>query len=268
MVGQDLDRDPDGVFRIARRVAKDRVISTVDPQARHGHKTSARGFDGYKGHLAADPNSEIITATTVTAANRGDADPAEDLLAEDLPEPVPGGSGDTDGDGRGDGGGGGGGVASVVNEPDDAPADADTETVAAQQLAVYGDAAYGAGPLLASLETAGAQIFTKVQPPTAPGGRFAKDRFTIDLDSGTVTCPNAVSVTIRPARPAAVSPCSARRVPPARWPCSAPPRPPGAPSRSAVTRPNWPAPAPPRPIPPGSPTTGRPARKWNARSVT
>ena len=199
VVGQDLDRDPDGVFRIARRVAKDRVISTVDPQARHGHKTSARGFDGYKGHLAADPNSEIITATTVTAANRGDADPAEDLLAEDLPEPVPGGSGDTDGDGRGDGGGGGG-VASVVNEPDDAPADADTETVAAQQLAVYGDAAYGAGPLLASLETAGAQIFTKVQPPTAPGGRFAKDRFTIDLDSGTVTCPNAVSVAIRPAQ--------------------------------------------------------------------
>src|SRR5258705_1753950 len=61
VVGQDLDRDTDGVLRIARRVAKDRVISTVDPQARHGHKTSARGFDGYKGHLAADPDSEIIT---------------------------------------------------------------------------------------------------------------------------------------------------------------------------------------------------------------
>ncbi len=44
VVGQDLDRDTDGVFRIARRVATDRVISTVDPQARHGHKTSARGF--------------------------------------------------------------------------------------------------------------------------------------------------------------------------------------------------------------------------------
>ena len=41
-----------GVFRIARRVAKDRVISTVDPEARHGHKTAARGFDGYKGHAA------------------------------------------------------------------------------------------------------------------------------------------------------------------------------------------------------------------------
>jgi hypothetical protein len=188
VVGQDLDRDTDGVFRIARRVAKDRVISTVDPQARHGHKTSARGFDGDKGHLAADPDSEIITATTVTAANSGDADPAEDLLAQDLPEPLPDGSDDTDG--RDDSGGGEcGGVAGGVTEPDDAPADADTESVAGQQLAVYGDAAYGAGPLLARLEDAGARIITKVPPPAALGGRFAKDRFTIDLAADTVTSP-------------------------------------------------------------------------------
>jgi hypothetical protein len=202
VVGQDLDQDAkDGLFRIARRVAKDRVISTVDPQARHGHKTSARGFDGYKGHLAADPNSEIVTATTVTAANSGDADPAEDLLAEDLPEPVPDGNDDTDGDGRGDSGGGQcGGLASVVNDPDDAAADADTESVAAQQLAVYGDAAYGAGSLLARLENAGARIMTKVQPPPALGGRFAKDRFTIDLAADTVTCPAQVSVAIRPVK--------------------------------------------------------------------
>ena len=201
VVGQDLDHDTDGVFRIARRVAKDRVISTVDPAARHGHKTSARGFDGYKGHLAADPDSEIITATTVTAANRGDADAAEDLLAEDLPEPVPDGGDDTDGDGRGDSGGGQcDGVTAVVNEPDHAAADADTESVAAQQLAVYGDAAYGAGPLLARLENAGARIITKVQPPPALGGRFAKDRFTIDLAADTVTCPGQISVAIRPVK--------------------------------------------------------------------
>src|SRR5260221_10862490 len=42
----------DGRFRIARRVAPDRVISTVDPQARHGRKTPARGFDGYRGTSA------------------------------------------------------------------------------------------------------------------------------------------------------------------------------------------------------------------------
>jgi Transposase DDE domain len=53
---------------------------------------------------------------------------------------------------------------------------------------------------LARLEAAGAQIFTKVQPPTAAGGRFAKDRFDIDLDAATVSCPNAVRVAIRPAQ--------------------------------------------------------------------
>src|SRR6185312_16243677 len=97
ILGQDLDQGPDKVFRIARRVAKDRVISTVDPDARHGHKTSARGFDGYKGHAAVDPDSEIITATTVTPGNASDASVAEDLIADlldddpagpDQPQPV------------------------------------------------------------------------------------------------------------------------------------------------------------------------------------
>lgn len=59
VVGQDLEQTEAGVFRIARRVATDRIISTVDPDARHGHKSSARGFDGYKGHVAVDPDSEI-----------------------------------------------------------------------------------------------------------------------------------------------------------------------------------------------------------------
>src|SRR5258708_13452347 len=69
VLGQDLEESEDGVFRIARRVAPDRVISTVDPEARHGHKTSARGFDGYKGAVALDPASEIITDTELTPPN-------------------------------------------------------------------------------------------------------------------------------------------------------------------------------------------------------
>src|SRR5947209_17218743 len=89
VVGQDLDHDgQDGVLRIARRVAKDRVISTVDPDARHGHKTAARGFDGYKGHAATDPDSEIITATTVTPGNVGDAAAAEDLITDLITDPA------------------------------------------------------------------------------------------------------------------------------------------------------------------------------------
>ena len=51
VLGQDIESGDDVVFRIARRVAIDRVISTVDPEARHGHKTASRGFDGYKGHI-------------------------------------------------------------------------------------------------------------------------------------------------------------------------------------------------------------------------
>ena len=189
VVGQDLDHDGAGVFRIARRVAKDRVISTVDPDARHGHKTSARGFDGYKGHLALDPDSEIVTATEVSAANAGDAEPATDLLADELPEVTEAraGAGDDGGDDPNSGAGGGAGAPESPAPSGDGPA-------------VYGDSAYGTGPLLARLETAGAQIFTKVQPPNAPGGRFAKDRFIIDLTTGTVTCPGRVSAPIRPAK--------------------------------------------------------------------
>jgi transposase len=84
VVGQDIEAGADGVFRIIRGVAPDRVISTVDPEARHGHKTAARGFDGYKGHIAVDAESEIITATEVTAGNVGDGSAAETLLADVL----------------------------------------------------------------------------------------------------------------------------------------------------------------------------------------
>ena len=84
VLGQDLEDGDDGVIRIARRVAHDRVISTVDPDARHGHKTNARSFDGYKGHLALDPDAELITATAVTPGNAGDAVVVPELLVDDL----------------------------------------------------------------------------------------------------------------------------------------------------------------------------------------
>jgi hypothetical protein len=89
VLGQDLETGPDGTLRIARKVAPDRVISTVDPEARHGHKTNHRGFDGYKGHVAVDPDSEIVTATAVTAGNTGDVEPAADLIT-DLTDPADG----------------------------------------------------------------------------------------------------------------------------------------------------------------------------------
>jgi hypothetical protein len=84
VIGQDLEPDGDGGLRIARKVAADRVISTVDPEARHGHKTPSRGFDGYKGHVAVDPDAELVTATEVTPGNSGDAEVAEELLDDVL----------------------------------------------------------------------------------------------------------------------------------------------------------------------------------------
>ncbi|MGI5144068.1 MULTISPECIES: transposase [unclassified Streptomyces] len=82
ITGQDVEEGEGCIFPIARKVAKDRTISTVDPTTRHGHKTAARGFDGSRGHIAVDPDGEIITATTATSGDTGDAEAAEPLLAD------------------------------------------------------------------------------------------------------------------------------------------------------------------------------------------
>lgn len=63
---------------------------------------------------------------------------------------------------------------------------------------VFGDSAYGSGEFQQHLEDHGIDSGCKTQKPSPPpGGLFAKDQFTIDLDADTVTCPNAVTVTIR-----------------------------------------------------------------------
>jgi hypothetical protein len=81
VAGQDVERGADGVFRIVRGVAKDRVISTVDPEARHGHKSRNRHFDGYKAHLSIDPDSELIDEVVATPANSPDREAVSDLVA-------------------------------------------------------------------------------------------------------------------------------------------------------------------------------------------
>jgi hypothetical protein len=188
VVGQDLDTDETGVFRIAQRVAKDRVVSTVDPEARHGRKSSAKGFDGYKGHVAIDPDSELITATAVTAGNIGDAAAATDLLTADLPSATQTPTQD---------------VAEDAAE-DTAIADASTAD-GDDPLAVYGDSAYGTGELLEKLQAAGAESRCKVQPPTAAGGRFTKDDFAIDLIKREVICPAGQTAPLQRAKPGSMA---------------------------------------------------------------
>ena len=87
VTGQDVEPDPDreGRWRIARRVAKNRTISTVDPQARHGHKTRTRKRDGYKAHIAAEPQTGLITAAVLTPANTPDAGIGTELVGEEPP---------------------------------------------------------------------------------------------------------------------------------------------------------------------------------------
>ena len=70
VVGRDLELTEDGCFRIARRVAPDRVVYGRSG-TRHGHKTAARGFDGHKGHIAIDPDSEIVTGVGGDRGKRG-----------------------------------------------------------------------------------------------------------------------------------------------------------------------------------------------------
>ena len=80
VAGQDVAEGEDGVFRIVRGVARDRVISTVDTEARHGHKSRNRRFDGYKAHLSVDPDSELIDEVAATPANTPDREAASELL--------------------------------------------------------------------------------------------------------------------------------------------------------------------------------------------
>ena len=82
VAGQDVEPaegsdGTDGRWRIARKVAEDRVISTVDPDARHTRKSPEARRDGYRAHLAADPETGIITDEKLTgAAGTENSDPA------------------------------------------------------------------------------------------------------------------------------------------------------------------------------------------------
>ena len=61
----------DGRWRIARKVAPDRVITVVDPEARHAHKTVHRRQDGFKAHIAVEPETGIMTDCAWQGLRRG-----------------------------------------------------------------------------------------------------------------------------------------------------------------------------------------------------
>ena len=166
VAGQDVEPakgsdGTDGRWRIARKVAPDRVISTVDPDARHTRKSSESRRDGYRAHVAAEPETGIITDEELTkAAGAENSDPAvaERFLAAETTQATPGSQ--------------------------DATTDDD------RALEWYGDSAYGTGELRDAIAGAGHVAVLKPKPlqPAVAGG-FTVDDFTVDRQAGTVGCP-------------------------------------------------------------------------------
>ena len=185
VAGQDVEPAEgsdgrDGRWRIARKVAEDRVISTVDPDARHTRKSPEARRDGYRAHVAADPETGIITDEQLTkAAGQENSDPAvaeEFLAAEAAGE-------DTDA-----------ARAARARRPGCRGQDSGSD---GDPLAWYGDSAYGTGDLRDAIEKAGHQAVIKPKPLRAPvEGGFTVDDFAVDEQAGTVTCPAGHTVAL------------------------------------------------------------------------
>jgi hypothetical protein len=188
VAGQDVEPaegsdGTDGRWRIARKVAEDRVISTVDPDARHTRKSPEARRDGYRAHVAADPETGIITDEKLTrAAGTENSDPAvaEDFLAA--------------GEGTSGAGPAGADTRAAGGHPTDS---SDSAGDGSEPLAWYGDSAYGTGDLRGAIDDAGHDAVIKPRPLQAPvAGGLTVDDFTVDEQQGTVTCPAGHTVAL------------------------------------------------------------------------
>ena len=239
VAGQDVEpaQDSDGTdgrWRIARKVVPDRVISTVDRQARHTRKSKSKRRDGFRGHVAAEPESGLITDCEMTmAAGPGSTDAengvkmaGRDRFHRTGPQAAADRSAGDDGpqgtaqeqataEQQGTAGGQGteeqatqaGMVAQQAEDMlaktmhDADPAAAGPDTADGQRLEMYGDSAYGSGQARADYRDGGHDTIIKPGPlrPAVPGG-FTIDDFIVDEEQGTVTCPNGVTRPMSPAR--------------------------------------------------------------------
>jgi hypothetical protein len=197
VAGQDVEPaegsdGTDGRWQIARKVAEDRVVSTVDPDARHARKSRSQRRDGYRAHVASEPGTGIITDEQLTrAAGEGNGEP--DVAAGFVAAAGP--AGDAAGSDAGP-------VPAAGGRPGGA---GDGE--AGEDLRWYGDSAYGTGELREAIRDAGHEAVIKPKPlrPAVPGGPCR-------AGSPSMTSPSITT----PARPPAPPGSPARSGRPAR----------------------------------------------------
>jgi DDE family transposase/transposase-like protein DUF772 len=217
VAGQDVEPaqgsdGTDGRWVIARKVAPDRVISTVDPQARHTRKSRSNRRDGYRGHLATEPDTGLITdceMTMTTGEANTDAAVGVKMAGRDRFHRAEGDNAEHTADTEDDA------VDTIVDTDDttatDAAATADTvvstedadggDADPAAGLEIYGDSAYGTGEARAAYRDDGHDVVIKPKPlPSAVPGGFTLDDFTVDEPNGAVTCPNGNTRPISAAR--------------------------------------------------------------------
>ena len=151
------------------------MISTVDPDARHTRKSPEARRDGYRAHLAADPETGIITDEKLTqASGTENSDPAvaEEFLAA--------GAGQTKLAAAAE-------QSPAAGQDDDSAAGQHGHNGAEEPLAWYGDSAYGTGDLRAAICDAGQDAVIKPKPLQARvAGGFTVDDFTVDEQASTV----------------------------------------------------------------------------------
>jgi Transposase DDE domain/Transposase domain (DUF772) len=205
VAGQDVEpaEDSDGTdgrWKIARKVAPDRVISTVDREARHTRKSKSRRRDGYRGHVAAEPETGLITDCEMTMAAGDGSTDAENGVKMACRDRFHGGGGDdTASAAEGTGAGPAPGPPRPGSGPEPEPGpeqqpEPGREDAGEQGrtggLEIYGDSAYGSGEARAAYRDAGHDTIIKPGPvrPAVDGG-FTLDDFTVDEEQGTVTCP-------------------------------------------------------------------------------
>lgn len=73
VAGQDVEPgDDEGTWRIIPRTMPGRMVSTVDPESRHVHKSRSVYRDGYKAHIAVEPDTGLVTDCALTPGDVAD----------------------------------------------------------------------------------------------------------------------------------------------------------------------------------------------------